>query len=176
MPEAVTVHSHGTHYFRRWEIFLFSPHLQRGKWKWGEACAGMKWVAWIQPVMREWKRMTSSCRRRLRREGRGGETEAGSHMNGSYSSLLMTPTVPFYQRQGLPLSPSHIFSHDPPSCPRFIHTHAQTWAHTEWKLGESGDEREVGWALVTGQTQGMCSRVALAAVEKKRIENNAAES
>lgn len=117
----------------------------------------MKWAN--TKTARRWE---SSCEHCLRVEGRGGEREADSHMNCLCSSFLMTPTVPFLPKARITIKPeSHLLTWSPPSCPRFVQTHAQARAHTQKMVaGERRDEREVGWGFVTGRAEGMCRRMA----------------
>lgn len=106
--------------------------------------------------LREWQRVAGRMGAQRRRQGGRGKQPWNTPR-----SLLMTPTVPFffffYQRLGLALSPSHIFSHDPPSQAQgFFFLQAQSQTHTEMVAGMERHEREVSWAVVTGPAEEIC--------------------
>ena len=146
MPQAVTMCSHGTHYLRWWKIFVFFPHLARSKWKWGNAGTGMKWVACeCRLWLRKWKGMTSSgghCVLAERGKGRGGERQRGrqSYEPLVYSSLLMTPTVPFLPKARITIKPeSHLLTWSSILPKVYSHTCTDVSTH---RMVEGGSE---GW-------------------------------
>lgn len=104
--------------------------------------------------------MASNCRHFLEGES---QRQAVMWTARIAPQLLMTPAVPLFfpsnQRQGLTLGPSHIFSHDPPFCPRFcFYTHTQTWVHMEGQPGK-GRGREGGRLSGGHGTNSVCSQV-----------------
>lgn len=98
-------------------------------------------MAWRQPVMKKWRGMTSSCRRCLREEERGGgDRQRGwqSYEPLLYSSLLMTPTAPFLPKAGIIIKPkSHLLTWSSILPKVYSHTQAELWAHEEWQRGSA---------------------------------------
>lgn len=83
-----------------------------------------------------------------------------SHMNSSYISLLMTPTVPFWPKARITIKPqSHLLTWSSILHKVYTHTHAPTHEHTQNSRGaeeqEGGVERlsspqKKGWLVSHG--------------------------
>lgn len=157
MLEAVTLN---------WNSFFqimkkYFSHIYRGiNW---EAAAydetGSMKTVWWWDSEREWQAVAGIVLKKRKGEERG---EADSHMNRLYSSLLMTPAVPFLPKARITIKPkSHLLTWSP-SLPK-VYSHTCTDVSTQSGGGgarERLDEREVGWAVVTGQTEETWTRVA----------------
>lgn len=148
MPQAITASPHGTRSLRRWKIisiFLFTEKQMNLRKSGGcDEMSSMK-------TEREWRVVAGIVledRKGEKREGACHEPLVQLILNDSHCAV-------FYQRQGLPLSPSHIFSHDPRSSAQgvlsFLLTYTDLSTH-RMVAGERRDESEVCWGVVMGQT------------------------
>lgn len=107
---------------------------------------------WEAERMTESGREDGSTEEKTGRKRQTALKHSSLPVNDSHCAIFF-----FYQRLGLALSPSHIFSHDPPSQAQgFFFLQAQSQTHAEMVAGMERHEREVSWAVVTGPAEEIC--------------------